>query len=469
MNSSPYGAPLADDIFYHEYFSPNATPSPRGLNGATVFCYPTNAATPAAAATSRPATRAAFGGHSRNNSSNNDYSTRSPRCTSNGHYATNTPIVSGSSRKPLSPSTQSPSPCPPRWSYSRDVHTATTTAPPRRNSFVFVRDRTPQDESDDEIIEVNGRTYILPADSRRHRSATSIGMRQQRPIIHNNTPLSSSSSPYHEAVADSGADRYYKQSGPAYVDARDARDAAAYDSAAPRPRDSTATPRPQPSRRASISMPRSHTARPASSHGIKKPSTSAAAAASSTSSSSAKAAKATEQDAMKHRIPAGYSLKNWDPTESPILLLGSVFDANSLGKWIYDWAVYTYGPTDSISVIAGELWLLLIQLAGKIRRADDVLAKVRTQDNKDTIIEYLESGERLMDRLRRLLKTCEEPMLKSAKKNAQLGKSAGIEFVETFFGPDRVLDKTKRFMESVSIFNLRFDANCDEIIKNPTI
>jgi hypothetical protein len=29
-----------------------------------------------------------------------------------------------------------------------------------------------------------------------------------------------------------------------------------------------------------------------------------------------------------------YSSKNWDPTALPIILLGSVFGANSLGKWI---------------------------------------------------------------------------------------------------------------------------------------
>jgi hypothetical protein len=31
-------------------------------------------------------------------------------------------------------------------------------------------------------------------------------------------------------------------------------------------------------------------------------------------------------------IPIGYSVKSWDPTERPIIRLGSVFDANSLGK-----------------------------------------------------------------------------------------------------------------------------------------
>ncbi|KAI9792154.1 MAG: hypothetical protein M1816_002694 [Peltula sp. TS41687] len=46
----------------------------------------------------------------------------------------------------------------------------------------------------------------------------------------------------------------------------------------------------------------------------------------------------------KTEVPAGYSTKNWDPTEDPIFLPGSAFDANSLGKWIYDWPVYRHGP-----------------------------------------------------------------------------------------------------------------------------
>jgi hypothetical protein len=51
------------------------------------------------------------------------------------------------------------------------------------------------------------------------------------------------------------------------------------------------------------------------------------------SSSSTRAIpKTTEADARKHRIPPGYSLKNWDPSEQPTMLLGSVFDANNLGK-----------------------------------------------------------------------------------------------------------------------------------------
>jgi hypothetical protein len=95
--------------------------------------------------------------------------------------------------------------------------------------------------------------------------------------------------------------------------------------------------------------------------------------------------KATEADARKHHIPPGYSLKNWDPTEEPIMLLGSVFGANSLGKWIYDWTVYHHGPATPISDMAGELWLLLIQLAGKVKRAEECMPRIRTEDNREMV------------------------------------------------------------------------------------
>ncbi|KAH6702812.1 hypothetical protein BKA61DRAFT_681020 [Leptodontidium sp. MPI-SDFR-AT-0119] len=59
----------------------------------------------------------------------------------------------------------------------------------------------------------------------------------------------------------------------------------------------------------------------------------------------------TEADARKHRIPRGYSLKNWDPSKEPVILLGNVFDANSLGKWSYDPTIRHHGPTET----TGEL------------------------------------------------------------------------------------------------------------------
>lgn len=183
--------------------------------------------------------------------------------------------------------------------------------------------------------------------------------------------------------------------------------------------------------------------------------------------------KATEEDARRAGIPAGYSYKNWDPTQEPILLLGSVFDANSLGKWIYDWTVFFYGPATPMSEVAGEMWLLLIQLAHKVKRAEELMPRIRAQANRDLVDDFLESGERLWQRFNKLLKICENYMWKAAKKesgnskNVTMGKNSGSEFVETIFGRDRELNRTEKLMAGIRLWSMRFDVNCEDILRNP--
>ncbi|KAJ4361626.1 hypothetical protein N0V95_001703 [Ascochyta clinopodiicola] len=186
------------------------------------------------------------------------------------------------------------------------------------------------------------------------------------------------------------------------------------------------------------------------------------------------ASKATEEDARRAGIPAGYSYKNWDPTEEPIMLLGSVFDANSLGKWIYDWTVFYNGPATPLAEMAGELWLLLIQLAGKVKRAEENMSKIRRKENAEMVEDFLMSGERLWIRFAKLLKTCEDYMWKAAKKESgekkpvSMGKNSGREFVESIFGRDRELEKTEKLMTGMRLWSMRFDANCEEILRYPS-
>nr|POE74050.1 hypothetical protein CFP56_72354 [Quercus suber] len=183
--------------------------------------------------------------------------------------------------------------------------------------------------------------------------------------------------------------------------------------------------------------------------------------------------KATAEDARRARIPAGYSYKNWDPTEEPILLLGSVFDANSLGKWIYDWTVFYYGPATPMTEVAGDLWLLLIHLAGKIKRAEVCLDRIRRQSSRETVDDFLDSGERLWRRFSKLLKICEEYMWRAAKKesgdakNVTMGQNSGCEFVDAIFGRDRELERTEKLMTGMRLWSMRFDANCEDILRNP--
>ena len=182
------------------------------------------------------------------------------------------------------------------------------------------------------------------------------------------------------------------------------------------------------------------------------------------------APQATAADAAHHNIPAGYALKNWDPTEEPILLLGSVFDANSLGKWIYDWTVYHHKAGSPLTEVAGELWLLLIKFAGKMKRAEEALPRVKGRDNRELIRDFHDGGNRIWGKFKSLLKACEEFMWRAAKRDGakgtlRMGEKSGIEFVKSIFGRDRELERTEKLMASVRLWNLRFEANCEEILR----
>ncbi|KAL2830067.1 hypothetical protein BDW59DRAFT_29995 [Aspergillus cavernicola] len=183
--------------------------------------------------------------------------------------------------------------------------------------------------------------------------------------------------------------------------------------------------------------------------------------------------KATEKDAEREGIPPGYSIKNWDPTEAPIILLGSVFDANSLGKWIYDWTVFHHGASTPMADVAGELWLLLIKLAGKVKRANECVERIKDGESQEVVEDFLGGGERLWSRFKKLLRTCEQFMWKAAKREGKgsvsMGRNAGCEFVESIFGRDRELENTEKLMNSIRVWNMRFDANCEEILRKRTV
>jgi hypothetical protein len=358
----------------------------------------------------RPATRATHTRHVSSGGYADDYrATFSPRFTSTGEYATGVPgpRPKVSARKPS-------------FSGSRQVPKRE-----RRSSYSYYW--TPHGDSDeDEYIEVDGVTYVLPAQSRSRRY-----------------------NDYYAAGRHGTDHSYYKQGPPQY---ERYEKTAYFEDPVPR----SATRLGGHGRRASASMPipRPQTTRPSSAHKHAAP----------------PVAKATEADARKHQIPRGYSLKNWDPTEEPILLLGSVFDPNSLGKWIYDWTVYRHGANTPIPDMAGELWLLLIQLSGKMKRSEEIIPQIRTPENREMLEDFIESGERLTDKLRALLEKCEAPMLNASKKTGapQLDNRSGVEFVKTIWGRERELERTERFMQQLRLWNHRFDTNCEELLKKPT-
>lgn len=454
---TPGSTPLYD----RDYRDYSATPSPRRD---WMFDTPT---TPI-----RPATRAAHGrsasysqrppfpAHPQARPQPPVYSPHpldSPRYTSEGVYAARVDVDVSAKH----------------FSSSRRHSASFHHIPPRgdrRHSYSHVRASTPYGESDeDEIIETMAGTFVLPAESRcwttnhpdkhhgrydggRYTNAHGYQQTQTPPHYYPNGydyPAYGAATPVPGVGAGPGPERFTPRESPQAQSQR-------FQTRPPTSFGHT--------RHSSIATPkRPSTARPQSSQ---KPKSSKSK---DRPEEIPPPRKATEADAKAHRIPAGFALKNWDPEERPILLLGSVFDFNSLGKWIFDWTVYREGRNAPITDIAGELWLLLIHLNSKIKAAEEVIGRVRNPEDREMLEDFLESGERLLEKLRALLKACEAPMLKAAKKRQSgLGKSSGVEFVHTLFGPDREGEKTDKFMQSIRLFILRFDANCDDIVRNPT-
>lgn len=192
----------------------------------------------------------------------------------------------------------------------------------------------------------------------------------------------------------------------------------------------------------------------------------------------------TDHDELRRKaaeagIPSDYSLKNWDPNERPIILLGSVFDANSLGEWVFNWTKYHHGRTHEATRTAGGLWELLIELSSKIKRARDFFDSIQNPSNKEILEEFMDSGERLWQKLKNLLKACEEYMWTGARRvsspkqqdgkstKVQMGKQSGAEFVDAMFNGEKEWEKTERLMRGMATWCQRFQVNCEEILMRP--
>lgn len=175
---------------------------------------------------------------------------------------------------------------------------------------------------------------------------------------------------------------------------------------------------------------------------------------------------ATKRDARLHKIPTNYILDQWDPDEKPIVLCHNIFDANSLGKWIFDWTAWSYeGKECPMAAIAGDLWLLLIHLTGKLKLSGEfvqVCAGRTSQEiyQVEMVSHFIATGEHLMHKLQVFLIRCEGPVLRALDEETEIG---GL-LVEIMFDRRNQLIQTERFIQNIRSWNLRWDANCADVV-----
>jgi hypothetical protein len=178
---------------------------------------------------------------------------------------------------------------------------------------------------------------------------------------------------------------------------------------------------------------------------------------------------ATVEDAVENELDLSLDMKYWDPSEKPIRLLGSVYDGFSLGKWIVDWTFSICGVGSLNFDKAHRFWTLHLKLAGKMKYAEKNIKWIwRQEDENERLIveDFIKAGERLVRRIKDLLRECEPAMKKTAKKgDLELGRPAAVMFVKMFFGKKYLLEKTDSLINSLDIWNLRYDANCEETLR----
>lgn len=157
---------------------------------------------------------------------------------------------------------------------------------------------------------------------------------------------------------------------------------------------------------------------------------------------------ATERDARRYRIPFVYDLKNWDPRRTPIILLRKVYDAESVGILLHQWASSHHGP--EITDNAAYLHRLLADLVGKVEAAREHWRVGNIEDSD--MDDIAKSSEILVSRLKHLLTF-------ATKSNRHgLRWPAEFKLVETVFGHTRQSQETQALLSSLRFWNMRFDA-----------
>lgn len=175
----------------------------------------------------------------------------------------------------------------------------------------------------------------------------------------------------------------------------------------------------------------------------------------------------TVADAKKHHIAPGRCLKHWNPDEEPILLLTSVFDANSLGKWVLDQTARIYGEQDEMTELAADFWFEHIKLGGKIKHAKGRLPQIADSSVCQRVKESIASGDKLVNELGEILKKCEERVLEvtGITEIPKLGHKSVVVFIDTFIGRNPAQrDAFDDLTRSIREWNDCFDTDCVNLL-----
>ncbi|KAK0725113.1 prion-inhibition and propagation-domain-containing protein [Lasiosphaeris hirsuta] len=137
-----------------------------------------------------------------------------------------------------------------------------------------------------------------------------------------------------------------------------------------------------------------------------------------------RSSEATER-VRKHGVPKKYFICHWESDQKPILLLNNAFDANSLGEWVFYWAVESGLSRGQVRWVK-RLWSELIRLSCSMKLAMKALDHQLPLPHFMTVADFLASAERAVDQLQELVKPLEVPVLEwcTTKASALMSDAA---------------------------------------------
>lgn len=128
-------------------------------------------------------------------------------------------------------------------------------------------------------------------------------------------------------------------------------------------------------------------------------------------------------------------------------VLGRVFDADSLGKWIFDNSCVVYGRSVPLTDIAGDFWLMSLRLSAKT----SALGRASDLNMDQHMADLFRSGITVWESYTRHVRMCSEMV------GTDFSADAGELFVKAFLEVGQYLSQTERVLHEMHQWDRSFE------------
>lgn len=174
--------------------------------------------------------------------------------------------------------------------------------------------------------------------------------------------------------------------------------------------------------------------------------------------------KPTDQEMSKYNIRPEYNTNKWNPDLEPIFLCGSVFSYESIGNYIYLWALAIKDVQYPKLEMSQRLSSSLHSLESRVLSINNLLHYNIDNDEREIICGFIQSTTRIKNRLQNILDCCSSAISTVKKyENVDDANIASIMLEILFNRYERLYDLVL-IINSIDIWLKHFAINVNIII-----